>query len=251
MALVEHYPRTRTQRLTHSLAQFATSIEAFPTPSAYYHLAIALARPGPQQDLEQAVASASSAVQDAPGDVRYWHLLGLLLTASGKWTKARGVLDHGAELLSGYEESEGSEDGLQDVSRSSSVGNGGDGVQTRDFAAHQPVNGVTNGHAVDIKEEPIMLLNHGATAIPSPHTLLQSLPDCPGPSRQDSFERALQLRMTQVALTECVEGPEGAALGWVDVFGWVAERKGVISEQREYLHCWQEPNVTHAHILCI
>ena len=56
--------------------------------------------------------------------------------------------------------------------------------------------------------------------------LFQPLPDHPPPSSTERFEHALQLRMTQLALTELMEGPEGTEEKWVEVFQWFAKRKG-------------------------
>ena len=44
------------------------------------------------------------------------------------------------------------------------------------------------------------------------------------PTSVQQFERHLQIRMSQVALSEVVDGPEGAEEGWLQVFAWVAEK---------------------------
>ena len=237
MALVEHDPRTRPERLAHGLAQFATSIEMLPTPSAYYHLAIALAKPGPQQNLDQAIASAGSAVEGASGDIRFWHLLGLLLTANGNWTKARAVFEIGAGI--GEKGDEESEDGLSEDG--GNAGTNGTNVQVRDFSATESKIGGANGHGhvelvgpEELLEWPAFLLDKDCGAIPPAATLLLPIPDYPSPSRQEMFDHAMQLRMTQLALAEHMEGAEGAGLKWVEVFGWVADRKGLVAEQREF-----------------
>lgn len=226
MALVEYDSRTRPARLAHALAQFAASIETFPTPSAYYHLAIALARPGPQQDLDQAIASASTAVEGASGDIRFWHLLGLLLTANGQWSKARGVF----EIAAGIGESE------DDVTEE----RGGNGINLQVQGFESKTGGASGSGHIGLAvppTQPVFLLEIDSEVIPASAALLQPIPDYPSPSRQDMFEYAMQLRMTQLALAEHVEGAEGAALRWVEVFGWVADRKGVVSEQRESYSC--------------
>jgi hypothetical protein len=226
MALVEYDSRTRPARLAHALAQFAASIETFPTPSAYYHLAIALARPGPQQDLDQAIASASTAVEGASADIRFWHLLGLLLTANGQWSKARGVF----EIAAGIGESE------DDVTEE----RGGNGINLQAQGFESKTGGASGSGHIGLAvppTQPVFLLEIDSEVIPASAALLQPIPDYPSPSRQDMFEYAMQLRMTQLALAEHVEGAEGAALRWVEVFGWVADRKGVVSEQRESYSC--------------
>jgi hypothetical protein len=240
MGLVEHDPRTRPARLAHALAQFAASIEASPTPSAYYHLAIALARPGPQQDLDKAIASASSAVEGASADIRFWHLLGLLLTADGRWTKARGVF----EIAAGIGEKGGHEsddDGNEQATQLGAANSSGvNGVQVQDFGAAGSEDDGANrlGHVESLgaggQTQLVFLLEKDRSAIPPSATLLQPIPDYPTPSRQDMFEHAMQLRMTQLALAEFVEGAEGAGLRWLEMFAWVAERKGVVAEQRQF-----------------
>lgn len=231
MALVEHDPRTRPTWLETSIKKFVASIETFPTPSARYHLAIALARPGPFQDLEQAIANGSLALEGASGDIRYWHLLGLLLTANGKWKEAKGILEIGAGIGEKEDDSENGHDDEDEYARMADA--------NRDPPVADLESGDANGHIeppeVDHSQaQSNSLLERGCSVIPPSATLLQVfLPDCPGPSSHDAFERALQLRMTQLALTECVEGAEGAGLKWLEVFGWVAERKGLVSEQRK------------------
>ena len=222
-AMVEHDSRMRASRMAHALANFAASVKSFPTPSGYYHLAIALARPGPQQNLEEAVTNAGLAVEGASQDIRYWHLLGLLLTAQGKWKEAKSVLEIGAAIGDdGEDDNDSNEDALEDR------------VQVRDFDAQLSgsTNGtIPNGHAHppevnDSYKTSTYLLQKNSTTIPLSASLLQPLPDHPSPSRQDIFEHALQLRMTQLAVSENIDGAECAGLKWVEVFGWVARRKG-------------------------
>jgi hypothetical protein len=242
MALVEHDPWTRPTRLAHALAQFAASIETFPTPSAYYHLGIALARPGPQQNLDRAIASASSAVEGGSGDIRFWHLLGLLLTADRKWAKARGVFEIAVGI--GEKGDEECDDGVTEEGAQAGTpkANGANDIRALDSVTAKSKSGGANGYrhtelwgAEGHGTQSIFILDRDSRSIPPSATLLQPIPDYPTPSRQDMFEYAMQLRMTQLALAECVEGAEGAALRWVEVFGWVAERKGVVAEQREFL----------------
>ncbi|KAF7986875.1 hypothetical protein HWV62_12618 [Athelia sp. TMB] len=226
LALASHDPRTRPAILREARAKFERSVEVWPSAEGWWHLAVALARgtgdggkgeKGVERDLERAVAAATRAVEawgdgnGSDGDVRYWHLLGLLLSAQGKWAQARGVLEVAAAL------------GPLDA----------DGAETEDDLEALPTNGHANGNGNAVQQPttqpdtvPEPLLPLGARAIPPAHTLLLPLPDHPRASRQDAFARALQLRMSQVALLEAIEGPEGAAVGWVSVFGWVAKRNG-------------------------
>jgi hypothetical protein len=148
-------------------------------------------------------------------------LLGLLLAALEKWKAAKDALEEGLEIAEEY--SSGDEvDPTQN------------GIRIKDFGA---MNGYTEGLSRRDSGGSLksirLLLDEDATEVAPAATLLRPVLDQPPPSRQDIFEQSLQLRMTQVVLAECVEGPEGASDRWVEVFGWIAEKRGVIAEQRE------------------
>ncbi|KIJ19657.1 hypothetical protein PAXINDRAFT_174968 [Paxillus involutus ATCC 200175] len=225
---------TRTTRLSNALTHCIKSVEMFPTPDSHHQLALALTAPGPSQSLEDAISSARAAVEGASDEIRHWHLLALLLTAQGQWSKAKGVLEVGAamsEAPSDIEEHSTDGDAMQETTAPIS-----DGVTVRDFEVRKTsTNGSAsneNGHIANGTLVHQMLLDPDAVTIPPSATLLQPLPEHPNPSPRDAFEYALQLRLTQMALTEHVEGPEGAEGKWVDVFGWIAERKGSGSESQ-------------------
>jgi len=78
------------------------------------------------------------------------------------------------------------------------------------------------------------LLDLNATSILPSETFLRPLLGHPPSSQQEMFEHALQLRMTQVAVAEHVEGSEGAVDRWVEVFSWIAEKRGVGVEHRAF-----------------
>ncbi|KAI6043630.1 hypothetical protein EDC04DRAFT_2890779 [Pisolithus marmoratus] len=225
------------KRFALALEQFMKSVGTYPTPAAHHHLAIALALPGPSQDLKQAIAVAGAAVEDEALDIRHWHLLGLLLTAEGQWDKAKSILEIGANI--GEATSEPQEDGTAEQEPVTSD------VKTKDFFDTEKTptqvseKSSSQVDASDINETPIPaqgskfsepLLDRDATSIPPSVTLLKPLPDHPPPSRVDGFEYALQLRLTQMALTEHVEGAESAEIKWVNVYSWIAERKGSVSD---------------------
>ncbi|KAI5983730.1 hypothetical protein EDC04DRAFT_3008055 [Pisolithus marmoratus] len=229
--------RERPKRFALALEQFMKSVGTYPTPAAHHHLAIALALPGPSQDLKQAIAVAGAAVEDEALDIRHWHLLGLLLTAEGQWDKAKSILEIGANI--GEATSEPQEDGTAEQEPVTSD------VKTKDFFDTEKTptqvseKSSSQVDASDINETPIPaqgskfsepLLDRDATSIPPSVTLLKPLPDHPPPSRVDGFEYALQLRLTQMALTEHVEGAESAEIKWVNVYSWIAERKGSVSD---------------------
>ncbi|KAI0665604.1 hypothetical protein C8Q78DRAFT_1178413 [Trametes maxima] len=229
MAYTEQDVLTRTKRFERSLSLLHASLEAHPTPSAHHHLALAYLRPGVSQDLQAATMHARAAVEGDHSEVRHWHLLGLLLTASGDWKVAREVLEIGASVS---ELDQAGEEAEPDAPPPN--GDVPNGVHAHDYGASaNGLNGdLTNGtsdagpNGVD-HPEPSRLLDQDAAELPSSAALLQPLGDRPPPNRQEAFEQALQLRMTQLTLTEFVEGPEGTGDKWVEVFQWFSERREV------------------------
>lgn len=240
LTIAEKHALTRPKKLRDALEHYARSVEVFPTPHAHHQLALALALPGPSQNIEDAITSARAAVEGAPNEIRHWHLLGLLLTAQGAWAKAQEILEIGAAIHdSSSETDEPPSDTETAAPEKSRKSESSEGLTARDS---ETVKGTTRLHdggggIVNGKVAHEMILDPNATSIPPSDTILHILPDHPAPTPQDSFEHALQLRLTQMALTEHVEGPEGAETKWVDVFGWIAEQKGTVSEtQRTYTH---------------
>jgi hypothetical protein len=195
-------------------------VAAHPTPSSHYHLALSFARPGPAYDLEQATLNAGLAVEGDPKEIRYWHLIGLLLAASEQWKAAEEILERGAEIGEPAQEDE-------------PTGNGNPELLTDG----RPIDGLPNSdtpHPVLKRMSvpppppaPIYLLDKPELSMPPATDLLLPVADHAAPSRQELFEYSLQLRMTQVALIEHVEGAEGAETKWLEVFQWIAERRGV------------------------
>lgn len=231
----------RPKQFALALAQFIKSVGTYPTAAAHHHLALSLALPGPSQDLDEAVASAGAAVELASHEIRHWHLLGLLLSAQGQWEKAKEALEFGVSI--GEAVSESDENGEFEGSLIPEQGPSQTGTKTKDVGPDEtPVEVSAASSVVDVRTVEYApnpnhsstflgsLLEPDAITIPQAATLLQPLPDYPAPSPRDAFEYALQLRLTQMALTEHMEGPEGAERKWVNVYGWIAERRGSASE---------------------
>ncbi len=110
----------------------------------------------------------------------------------------------------------------------------GNGISPPDFSGASSPR--SNGH-VELDEpvalrEAVRLLEPDWTEVPSSASLLQPYVDRPWPSRQDAFEHALQLRMSQLTLTEFVEGPESTGDKWVEVFQWFSERRSMVADDR-------------------
>ena len=221
---IEQMSLSRPHRLSESLRLCALAVETFPSAPAYYHLALTLSRAGPSRNIPLAIEHARSAVELGSREIRYWHLLGLLLVAMDDWKKAKAVLEYGA----GISEGGASDEGLPQTPNSDAPGtpNGKiDGLPPADIPFMSPAT----------------LLDRDATGIPTAASLLKPPPDHPPPSHRELFEHALQLRMTQLALIEHVEGPEGAAEKWLEVFSWVASQRegtttGTVSPSRAEAH---------------
>jgi hypothetical protein len=231
-ANAEENPRTRPDRLSKCLTLLLQSIEKYPTASGYHHLALALARPGTSQNLDQAVVNAGMAVELDPGEIRHWHLLGLLCARMENWKSAQGALKVGAAI--GEEEDEGLADGSVEDDTGGSVGDDYIGVTVLGPEARDANN---LGKATPQSRHSLTLVaavvDRDATSLPPASSLLAPIPDRPHSSSIESFECSLQLRMTQVSLAEHVEGPEVAGVKWFEVFKWIPERKGHALEHRE------------------
>ena len=226
------------------------SLLAQPTASGYYHLALSFARRGSSAyDLDQAIECAGHAIAGQPKDVRYWHLLGILLTGAEKWTEAIEILERGAELDEDYGDGGNAEEcKTLSESKDALTVTPSDVIKTTDFLSDKVpfsdastikphkirLSGVTatRGKADTESNSSVPLLEIDATEIPLAETLLKSkdlsFEDYPS-SKIELFERHLQLRMTEVALMEVIEGAEGAEAGWLEIFSWVAERNGPMS----------------------
>lgn len=167
-----------------------------------------------------------------PKEIRYWHLLGLLLTAQERWKEAAEILERGAELdkeASGELEDEDDEGGADSGEELLIAANQSSTIESPSLrpvkAKLFPACGT------------VYALGKTETTIPPASGLLRSMLEKNPPSKKDVYEYSLQLRMTQVALAEVVNGPEGAEEKWVDVFSWIAGKKGV-SQSSE---CWSCP----------
>ncbi|PPR04627.1 hypothetical protein CVT26_015006 [Gymnopilus dilepis] len=303
LAIKGQDPLTRPINFDKAHVCLLRSIQTQPSPSAYYHLALSFARrvpgtrrssaqkdskqEGHEHNMTRAIECAGLAVEGSPNDVRYWHLLGLLLTATEKWVAAKEILERGAEL-DGSDDAEGAEEDIQDADGPQL--NGLNRLRSEDAETVTQLkmevqslkipNGVssptdssslpkthrttTNGTVIPRQDSTasyqtatsspatsdIVLLQPDATSLPPSSSLRHPSVDILYPSSEDSdessppllpsltidqyppssadlFERHLQLRMTQVALMEVMEGPEGAEVGWLEVFAWVAEKRGI------------------------
>ncbi|EKM51123.1 uncharacterized protein PHACADRAFT_263113 [Phanerochaete carnosa HHB-10118-sp] len=232
MAYTEQDPRTRNSKLTHSLEHFTTAVGTYATASAHHHLALALSRPGPSKDMLAAIEHARAAVEADSNEIRHWHLLGLLLAATGDWKASKSVL----ELGIGIAEAE-----LTDEESVPEVNGSAKGMNIRDFAhtlqdataeRTNGVNGDSDNGCTTPEAQRETILPPGVKDIPPSSTLLLPMGDRPISNRQEKFEYALQARMTQLALTEFVEGAEAVGDRWLEVFQWFRDKRPATLDDR-------------------
>ena len=201
-------------------------------------------RPIPARDLGRAIENARSAVELEPDNIRYWHLLGLLLAASEDWRGAREVLEAGATLDDQAWVAEQTSSPANDVPDTNTIGRETRSTAGATLASYAPptrpeLPSPASEEASTATERPVELetiLDVHQHTLPPPAELLQLLPDHPPPSATERFEHALQLRMTQLALIELMEGPERTEEKWIEVFQWFAKRKGPEYQSREICH---------------
>ncbi|KAF9025079.1 hypothetical protein BDZ89DRAFT_1068592 [Hymenopellis radicata] len=219
-ALKQQDPHLRGPRLVEAHALIQRSIDTHPTASAYYHLALSFARSGKQQDMQQAIVNAGLAVEHDSKDIRYWHLLGLLSAATEEWEAAQITLETAVSM-----EQVPGDNGLPD---------GAVLLNVPHTNGRAPIDGLPptgNGHLNGSDEVSLVyLLGKDEKSIPPAADLLRPAQDQVYPSQSQRFEEALQLRMTQIALAEMVEGAEGAAEKLPEIFTWIADRKGTSSQ---------------------
>ncbi|GJJ14235.1 hypothetical protein Clacol_008498 [Clathrus columnatus] len=233
MAIRERDPVTRPNHLSSAITAFESSLTLDPSsPSTHFHLALALTRPGPAKDLTAAISHARSAVVADPKEIRYWHLLGLLLTGTEEWKKAREVLLEGMRIAE--EEEEIIEQSLAFSGSSTAKTNGSRASVAETYKPNsgKEVPASPSPNSNDNIEDEVNFLPLDAISLPPASTFLRSAPDYPPPTRHERFEYALQIRLTLLALIEHVDGAENAGDGWLDVFIWVAGRKGLGEERR-------------------
>ncbi|KAG8896450.1 hypothetical protein FRB99_008885 [Tulasnella sp. 403] len=204
----------------------------------FYHLAVVQAM---SRDIDEAILSARTAVEKNPSEINAWHLLGLLLSAQGDWSGAQAVLELG---LSHAEEAD-----VDDEQVNGSATPTIDGLPVpqgglvRDFAyggsqdPAPPVEGLLSptslaGSMTPTPNTPIPNppqpsaepLLPTTLVLPAAHTLQSPEPDIPRRTNADRFEASLQLRMTQLALTELTEGADVATLKWPEIFAFFSEK---------------------------
>lgn len=143
------------------------------------------------------------------------------------WAGAKAVIELG---IANAEEvlEETREDGGQAAGGDGSVGGtGGDGLVVRDFGVGDVRSSSPQGLASDdptsLRTTPPIVPSSGI--LPPSRSLHLFLshgdPDAT-PSKIRAFAAATQIRLTQMAIVEKIEGADGAAGMWPSVFAWYA-----------------------------
>ncbi|KAF8630555.1 hypothetical protein AX17_005367 [Amanita inopinata Kibby_2008] len=255
MAFKEQDPYTRPQRLEKAHSLFLGSVEQYPTALGHFYLALSFAHTGPLQDLQQAIIYAGLAIESDSREVRYWHLLGLLLTAAEQWKAAAEILDRGAALddTEVPEPVTNGTDGLRPAlhEKKPSLSMIGTSIQANGTSTSKFSNGETVKRKsktesstsltekagsstatppTDSSDDVVHLLDDNVQEFSASSDLPSTILDQYWPLSEELFEHSLQLRLTQVALTEAVEGPEGAEQRWVEVFSWIASKRSIMAD---------------------
>ncbi|KAG8959567.1 hypothetical protein FRC00_001448 [Tulasnella sp. 408] len=237
LAQREPDPKLRPKHQLTALERLQDSVKLDPNAAGtFYHLAIAQAE---SRDIPEAVLSARAAVEKNPAEIRSWHLLGLLLTAQGDWNGAKAVFELGLAHADDSGPSEG--DGGTATPTIDGLPQSG-ALQAKDFALKggdgtgEVIEGLGTSAAsattTPTPERPNPLAGAGAAKtllpttliLPPSKTLLAPPPDTPRPTTSDKFEASLQLRITQLALTELADGSDLANSMWPEIFAFFSDR---------------------------
>ena len=176
------------------------------------------------------MAHCRHAIEADSKEVRYWHLLSLLETKLGEWKKAQGVLDAANDIAESLELKEQNDDGVTTRDYANANGNGSvNGASTPGRSSPNANERTVQNRSSNDDALQDSLLSPIADDLPPAATLLQPIPDHPPPTEREQFEMALQLRMTQLALTELVDDQESVENCWLLLFEWYAQRKDLHS----------------------
>ena len=179
-------PSERSSLFSKAADLLIRSVEGHATPSACFHAALALSRPIPERDLEKAVSLCRQAVESAPREVRYWHLLALLEAKIGEWQKAQGVLEAAIAIADDVEQRAVvdtlRENGILTRDYGNGNGNGNENGNGSGSGERTPTVSARNGDSGVNHHEPssLPLLEPGAQSIPPAATLLRRKPDLSG-----------------------------------------------------------------------
>ncbi|KAG9047132.1 hypothetical protein FS837_002963 [Tulasnella sp. UAMH 9824] len=237
LAQREPDPKLRPKHQLTALERLQESVKLDPNAAGtFYHLAIAQAE---TRDIPEAVLSARAAVEKNPAEIRSWHLLGLLLTAQGDWNGAKAVFELGLAHADDPGPSEG--DGGTATPTIDGLPQSG-GLLAKDFALKggdgtgEVIEGLGTSAASALatptperpnpfpEASPAKTLLPTTLILPPSKTLLAPPPDTPRPTTSDKFEASLQLRITQLALTELVDGSDMSNLMWPEIFAFFSDR---------------------------
>lgn len=176
----------RKQLQSQALAHLRKAVAIDPNSvSAYYHLAYAYAV---SRQIDLALGSVRHALELDSHAVRCWHLLALLLTATGDWQAARKAAETGASLWETTDEAAMADEG------------------DLPYAGQPPSKAA---HA---------LLQPNGDLTPTP-----AIPDAK-PGKDERLREILQLRMTLNTIVEKLDGPDAALVRQQELFKFFSSR---------------------------
>jgi hypothetical protein len=210
--VTDHDPITRPILQSEALANLTNATLLSPSSStAFYNLAYAQAE---CREIDASIVSIRSALELDPASLHGWHLLTLLLTAQGKWQDALKIADIGLESFD--EDGRGEEamvkEGVEGLPISpADQTTSGDGS----YPTTSPNSPASQTHFA----APLLTSDR----LPHPNTLLPTNPALL-PTKAHRLEAAIQLRMTQAAIVERLEGPEAALTCQQEIFAFFSAR---------------------------
>lgn len=202
-----------------------------------------------EDSMEKALEAASNALALAPGEVRTWHLLGLVLGKLERWSDAKEVLERGCDV-GAEDEDDPATDGESIVTakrKSSDKSRLLDGDVPEVTYDAPTIDGLPNSPVDEASHSALspaaaFVLRLPSSGEPNPESNEQQaehdpklgfplLPDASfdlekhyfPPTPMDKFDHSLQVRMTLGAMVEQMDGAEGAVEYWVTVFGWISD----------------------------
>lgn len=226
--LAEYNPLNRPQLQSDALLHLTTATTLSPSSSiAFYDLAFAQAE---CREIDASTLAIRSALELDPGNVYGWHLLTLLLTAKGQWEDAARVAEIGLESW---------DDEGEDVAIDGRDVDGEASIIKKDFAsaatttstsassrpAPQHLRRATSTAFAATASQPVQSFLTADHQLPSASLLLISTPRLQ-PTKAERLEAVLQLRMTQTAILERLEGPEAALALQQELFAFFSARCG-------------------------
>lgn len=199
-------PTYQAQAINHLIS--AVKLNAG-SATAFFHLAYCQAE---ARAIDAATDSIRQCLELDSQNLQAWHLVALLLTASGDWSGALKACDAGVSV---WDESEANEDADEEGDVSTNPIPTDPAVETKDFATASSTSAPTSATSATER----LLDTSGALR---PVARSPALPV----SRSKKLENVIRLRMTQAVIIERLQGPDAAMLQQQELFAFFSARSG-------------------------